>query len=449
MPHKSMSTVRRIMFASGDTPALLVQAAVAVLYMFFLTEAAGLEPVLAGLVFWVARVVDAVSDPLMGRISDRTRTRWGRRRPYFLIGALPFGVLFALMWWVPAGDQWIKFIYYSAVYSGVSLAMTVLLIPYFAAIPEQTDSYDERTEINAYRVAFGVFGTLLAVLIEPLATVLAPGAAGYLQAGIICGVLIVLPWPFVFMAVRERPPARVAHESFVESAKTMLAHGSFRTLVGIYLTCRVALDFFSAMALYYCAYVLGRREDFVLLYLVLLLFVLPSLPLATALARRFDKRTVVAGGMLLWMAMLPLLFLAEPDWPRWMFFVIFAVIGVAYTVVDLMPWAMLGEVVDEDEIRSGCRRDGLYSGLFMFLRKLGGAIALAVAGLGLSLAGHDAGEPPTEAVELAVRILLAAVPFAFLSVTVILALRFPMTRAAHAAILERLRRRRDEVAPPP
>lgn len=427
------------MFASGDTPALLVQAAVAVLYMFFLTETAGLEPVLAGLVFWVARVIDAVSDPLMGLVSDRTRTRWGRRRPYFLIGALPFGILFTMMWWVPDGGQWIKFVYYAAVYSGVNLAMTVLLIPYFAAIPEQTDSYDERTDINAYRVAFGIFGTLLAVLIEPLAESLAPGATGYLLAGIVCGILIVLPWPLVFIATREKPQAAIAHEPFIPSVRTMLAHGTFRRLVGIYLTCRVALDFFSAMALYYCTYILGRREDFVLLYMILLLFVLPSLPAATALARRFDKRTVVIVGMLLWMAMLPILFAAQPDWPRWIFFTVFAVIGVAYTVVDLMPWAMLGEVVDEDAVRTGHRRDGLYSGLFMFLRKLGGAIALAITGLGLSLAGHDPGQEPSAAVELAVRIMLAVVPFAFLSVTVALAWRYPLTRAVHEEIMARLR----------
>ena len=130
----------------------------------------GLRPALAAAVVWVARVVDAFTDPGMGRISDLTTWKAGRRRPYFLIGALPLGLFFALMWLdVSLDSQGAKFAYYAAVYVGVSLSMTCLSVPYLALIPEMATSYDERTSFNTFRSAAAVLGTFAAVSMKPLA----------------------------------------------------------------------------------------------------------------------------------------------------------------------------------------------------------------------------------------------------------------------------------------
>ena len=117
---------------------------VAFWYLFFLTDVAGLAPSLAGLTIIIGGVWDAVNDPVIGWLSDRTRTRWGRRRPYLLFGALPYGATFALMWWVPPIDGGILLsLYFAGVYILFDTAVTLVSCPYDALVPELTVDYDE------------------------------------------------------------------------------------------------------------------------------------------------------------------------------------------------------------------------------------------------------------------------------------------------------------------
>ncbi len=149
---RRLSSAKKAVYALGDHTVNLVLSAIALLYFVFLMEHGGLSPFLAGLVVWIVRIVDAFTDPGMGRLSDMTRWRAGRRRPYFLIGALPFGLFFALMWLsVPLESQSARFVYYSLTYVCLSLAMTCISVPYLALLPEMATEYDERTSLNTFR----------------------------------------------------------------------------------------------------------------------------------------------------------------------------------------------------------------------------------------------------------------------------------------------------------
>ena len=151
---RSLSVAQKIVYASGDHTVNLSLSALALVYFFFLTEVAGLRPALAGAVPLLGRAVDACFDPVMGGISDRTRTRWGRRRPYFLLGALPFGATFAWMWSdAPFESQAAIFAWYAAAYLCHCLVMSVLSVPYLALLPEMARGYDERTSLNTFRSA--------------------------------------------------------------------------------------------------------------------------------------------------------------------------------------------------------------------------------------------------------------------------------------------------------
>ncbi len=213
----------KILFASGDHTVNLVLSAASLLYLVFLTDIVGLRPALAGAVVWIARAVDAFSDPAMGRISDLTRWRAGRRRPYFLIGAIPFGVFFALMWSNPPLETDLaRFAYYALVYVGVSLFMTCLSVPYLALIPEMATDYDERTSFNTYRSAAAVLGTLVAVTMKPISDALGGNAPAWATAGMIMGVWLVVPWIAVYAVSFERPEFRKqAQVGFVEGARIL------------------------------------------------------------------------------------------------------------------------------------------------------------------------------------------------------------------------------------
>jgi sugar (glycoside-pentoside-hexuronide) transporter len=431
-------------YALGDHSLNLQMAAMSLLYLLFLTETVGLRPSLAGLVLLAGRAADALSDPLMGRISDRTRWVWGRRRPYFLIGALPFGLTFAALWVpLPYDDTTAVFLTYAAFYVMNSLSATVLAVPYMALLPELALGYDERTSANSYRQVAAVAGVLLAALcFRPLVDLFGGGREGWGWAGLALGLWLVMPWLAVYRVSWERPePLREARIGFLHGMRMMGRHRAYRRLLGVYLAARVALDVVGAMFIFYVTYWLLRPGDFEISMGLMLVAGACALPLWLRLARRRDKRTIFKVGAAWWIAVQLLMFWLAPGQPAWMLFAIVVAAGAGYTICDMMPWSMLGDVIDADQLDVGERRDGIYTGFFTFVRKLGGATGVALAGLLLDLAGFQRSGPESEAAIWAIRILTTLVPACFLALAIVIAGGYSLSRARHAQILTHLERR--------
>jgi sugar (glycoside-pentoside-hexuronide) transporter len=437
----------KAIYALGDHTVNLALSSLLFLYPFFLTDVIGMRAGLVGLVPLIGRAVDAISDPLMGRISDATRLRAGRRRPYFLMGMLPFGVLFALLWADRSGSgEMAQLGYYAGVYAVFVLAMTVLSVPYLALIPEMAASYQERTSVNAFRAAGAIGGTLLAATaMRPLADALGGGPSAWATVGLIAGVYLILPWPFVFGATFERPGfQRPSEQPFFASVRSLARHPAYVRLTGLFLLGRIAIDLASTMFIYYFTYWLGRPEDFGPTLGLFLLSVVGALPLWLRVSHHVDKRTIFMLGAASWIGSQAFLLAATPEWPRFWIFLGAAIGGVGYAAADMIPWSMLGEVVDEDELRSGERREGLYFGLFTFLRKLGGASAVALALLVLDLAGYAKDQVQSQTTLTTIRVLTAVVPAVFVALGAFVALGYPLTRARHDEILRELAQRRPE-----
>lgn len=449
-----LSVGTKVVYAAGDHTVNLVLSAASLLYFTFLTTEIGMRPILAGTVVWVARAVDAFSDPAMGRLSDLTRWRSGRRRPYFLIGAIPFGVFFALMWLdVPFESQLAKFAYYALTYVMVSLSMTCLSVPYLALLPEMAPTYDERTSFNTFRSAAAVLGTFAAVGMKTLADALGGDSAAWWRAAMVVGVWLVLPWFAVHRVSFERPGyRRAAQVGFVEGAKLLLKHRAYRVLSGFFILARIAVDLIGAMFLLYFIYWIGREEDFDVTMFLFLGVVVLSLPFWLRVAKHHDKKTIFIFGAAWWIGAQIFIFAAEPEWPRWMMFAVAGLAAVGYAVADLMPWAMIGDVIDEDELVTGERREGVYVGFFTFLRKLGGATAVALTGVALDwsgFAGDATREMQTQTALDAVRVLTGIAPAVFLALAIWIALGYPLSRAAHQEVLDRIRRRQQQSDPRP
>jgi GPH family glycoside/pentoside/hexuronide:cation symporter len=446
-PERRLSTAGRLVYALGDHTANVVLSATAFFTLIFLTDVAGLRPALAGLVVWIARAFDAVTDPLMGRISDLTRWRGGRRRPYFLIGAAPLGLFFALMWAAcPFEGQAGIFCYYALVYVLLSLSLTVLSVPYLSLIPEMATSYDERTSVNTWRGAAAVLGTLGAAGMKPLGDALGGGAAGWAAAGALLGVWVAAPWPAVHRVSFERPGfRREVRVGFAEGLRLLASQPSYRSLSALYVLSRISYDLISAMfLLYFKVYLLREADFFPTLGLFLGVAVL-SLPFWLRASRHFDKRSVFLVGAWWWLAAQLLIFAVGPDWSRGLVFAFAAVAAVGFAVIDLMPWSMVGEVVDEDELRTGERREGVYLGAFTFLRKLGGAGSVLLAGAVLDLCGYSGDRLPAEQPELAVtaiRVLASLGPALFLALAIAAARGYDLGRERHGEIAAQLAARR-------
>jgi sugar (glycoside-pentoside-hexuronide) transporter len=445
-----LGPARKTVYALGDVTINTALTSMSLVYTsYFLVQVADVRPLLAGLVPLIGRVVDAVTDPLMGEISDRTPWRVGRRRPWFLIGAVPFGLSFAALWVdLPADSEGARFAYYTAMYCLLSMAMTVVSVPYLAIQPEMALDYDERTSLNTYRTVGSMTGLAVAVNVREVAQLVGGGEPDFAGAGVLLGIFVTLPWIAVFLATFER---RRLHDgttaTFLAGLRSVFAHRTFSRLTAIYIMGRISMDLAGALIILYTTFWLGRIEDFNLVMMCFLGSTTLALPLWLHLARGRDKARVFVLGSLWWMTWSVALAFVQPEWPRWVVFVGVAVVGVGYAVVDLMPWSMVGEVVDEDELEGGLRREGIYNGVFTFLRKLGGALGVAMVMGVLDLAGYEKGEQQTETARQAIRWSTALAPAFFLGIGVWLARGYPLTRERHDAIRRELARRRGEDGP--
>lgn len=450
---RSLTPRNQLVYAWGDHTVNTALSALGFLYLHFLTDVVGLRPLLAGFVRWIGPLVDAFTDPLMGRISDATRWRWGRRRPYFLIGALPFGLSFALLWTpMPFASEGARALAYAGAYVLFGLCVTVVAVPYLALVPEMATTYQERNSFNTYRSAGAMLGVGAALGMLPLIGSLGGGARGYALAGLALGAWLALPWIAVYAVSWEaRDRGRRSALGFVAGMRALVGHRSYRLVAGLYLCSRVAVDLVTGLMIFYFDAWLGRPGDFRITMALFLAGLLVALPLWLRLSHRLEKRTLFMMGGLTWTAV-QLTFLAvDASWPRSLVFALGALAGASYGAVEMIPWSMLGDVVDEDELRTGERREGVYSGFFMFLRKLAGPTVLLGVGAILDAAGYQGRGAANGASVQAIRVLASVGPVAFLVPAVGIAWAYPLTRARHDRLRATLaeRRRRAAAAPPP
>jgi GPH family glycoside/pentoside/hexuronide:cation symporter len=365
-----------------------------------------------------------------------------------LIGALPFGFFFALMWLsVPFASEFARFAYYVLVFIGVSLSMTCISVPYLALIPEMATDYDERTSMNTFRSVAAVLGTLAAVGMKSVVDALGGDASAWIYTAALTAVWLVVPWFAVYAVSFERPTdSRSASPSFLDAIRTLATHRTYQILSALYILARIAVDLIGAMLLFYFAYSIGREEDFAPTLALFLVIVVLSLPVWLTVAKKRDKRTLFIAGAAWWAVIQVALFFGDSSWPRWVLFTIPSLAAIGYAVADMMPWSMLGDVIDEDELETGERREGMYVGFFTFLRKIGGATAVLLMGLVLEISGFVGGLEGTEQTELAllsIRTMTSLVPMAILLLAIAAAIRYPLTREHHAKTISALARRRE------
>lgn len=300
------------------------------------------------------KIWDAVNDPMIGWLTDRTNTRWGRRRPWLLFGAAPFGLLFFLQWIVPPFDVTGKFIYYLIIALLFDTAFTVVNVPYAALTPELTRDYDERTSLNAYRFAFSIGGSLLGGILHQTIVSRYPAdpQTGYLVAGAVMGVLIALPFLWCFLGARERyePDPAARDLSLAEQIRYVFRNRPYLFVVGIYMFSWLAVQVTSAVLTFYITFWL-RRADLIPTFLLAVQgSALAFLFVWNAVSRRIGKKAVYLVGGVIWIAVQSFLFFLQPE--QITLAIILAIIaGAGVATAYLVPWSMMPDVIELDELK--------------------------------------------------------------------------------------------------
>lgn len=416
-------------------------------YLYFLTDVAKLSPALAGLSLAIGKLWDAVNDPLVGMLSDRTRSRWGRRRPFLLFGAVPYGVTFALLWIVPPiENQILLCLYFAFMYMLFDTAFTLVGCPYDALTPELTLDHDERTSVATYRMFVSILSGLLAALMFGLFVFPAFDnlETRFLVIGLSCAVVFIPSVLVTFFGTRERVEFHPVREvRLMDSLRYLFRNREWRYTASISLLSWLPVDIASVVFAYLLIYWVGMGEDEASLVQALILASATLfLPLVLWMGRRLEKQQAYIISAASWVVFM-LAILLVPQGGRIAAYFIALGVGLGVSSAHVLPHAMSPDVVEIDELMSGQRQEGIYSGVNVFVRKLSTMLVIFFTGLALQWSGYTEGaaQQPPQAL-LAIRLIISVAPAVVLLASIWAAWRYPLTRRRHAEIQEELRKRR-------
>jgi glycoside/pentoside/hexuronide:cation symporter, GPH family len=455
-PPKPFSLAGKLAFGAGDIGPGMTANLLAFSFLIFLTTTAGLSPVAAGSVLAIGRVWDAINDPLIGYLSDNTRSRWGRRYPWIALGALPFGLTFFLTWIVPGWESdTARFWYYVIMSLLFQVFYTVVNLPYTTLTAELTKDYDERTELTAFRLGSSLTGAISALALGlVISNLIEDSRQQYMVLAGVCSVLAVLP--LLWCVVGTYPyavdrgalqPATDPHgeESlpFLQQIQLVLRNRAFLFVVGIYLFSWLALQMTASVIPFYATFWMGLDSYFLAALLVqgtaIIMMVFINL-----ISRRFGKQEAFYVGLGSWVIAQMALFFIQPGQVAALY-LLCIVISFGVAAAYVVPWAMLPDVIELDELQTGQRREGIFYAFMTLLQKIGLAGGLLLVGFALEASGFvsESAQQPDSAL-LAIRIFIGPVPMVLLLIAIALARFYPINRQRHAEILLRLAERRRE-----
>lgn len=231
--------------------------------LYFLTDVARLPPSTVGWILAITRLWDSVNDPIIGLISDRIKSRYGRRRALLIYGSLPLGVFFALCWIVPPLSNLGLAIFYTVIIIAFDTAFTIVHVGYNALTPTMTYDYDERSSLNGFRMVFSLGGTLFAIIFATVtADLISDERVRFAIIGITLGAIAIIP-PWIVFRVAESSDSshEVSKMSFAAALKTTLSNRAFVMLMSMYLMCWTATSIIAAMLVYFASYYLKVPEQ--------------------------------------------------------------------------------------------------------------------------------------------------------------------------------------------
>ncbi len=410
----------------------------------------GISPGAAGTAIFVGSTWDYVNDPIMGYISDRTRTRWGRRRPYLLFGPLPFALAFTLMWWRPPLEQeWLLAIYYAVAYLFFDAAATLLYMPYFALTPELTSDYDERTSLTSYRMFFSILGSLLAFTVPwfIIDSFHPQSAPRVLVMGVVFAVVSALPLLLVFFGTREREEYMHQEQPRLRQSLSLVVRNKpFLFGLGIFLATWVSIVILQDSLAYFIKHVVEREAESELIMATVFVTAILVLPLWNWISQRSSKRWAYIGGIAFWAVVQIVLVTvtAQTSLALILFLCFLAGIGVA--AAHVLPWAIIPDAIEWGELQTGQRHEGMAYSLVTLLRKVATSIAIPATLWLLHLTGYDglAQQQPASAL-LGLRLVIGPIPALLLCLGIGFAFFYPLTRQKHAEVVNELERRRSAV----
>lgn len=442
-----LSLWTKLIYGTGDFGFSMNNSIIAAFFPIFMMDVVGLTPAMVAIILFVGRSWDYVNDPIVGHLSDRTRTRWGRRRPFLLFGAIPFGLSFILLWLSPNFTQTGLIIYYSLGYIVYEALATTVYMPYFAMTPELTEDYDERTQLTSFRMLFNIIGSLTAYIFPMLVigSMVPENTKRVLIMAVIAGAIAATPLIGVVLGTREKKEFQIEKKpNFFPSLKAAFKNRPFIFGAGIYLLTWMAILVIETNLLLYIKYIIHREGQSTLIMASIFVTAIFALPLWNWAAKHWNKRLAYIIGVAFWAVVMIVLILVTPETPLWLILILCVMAGIGVSAAQVLPWAIIPDAIEWDEWKTFERHEGMFYSLITLMGKVGNSIAIPLSLMVLEFTGYQSGSSiqPDSAL-LGIRLVIGPIPALLLTGGIVFAIFYPLSRDQHHMIVEELRQRRE------
>lgn len=393
---REQSLWSKISYGAADIYGGGAFVVISTFFTVFLTKAQGMNPALAGTIPLVGKVWDAVNDPLMGNLTDRTRSKYGAKRFWILVGSIISALTFVVMW-IPfkAGGSVVgQYIFYVLMYLLFSTGSTIVMVPYNALLPDMVDDYTTRAKFSSVRMIFSSFGAILAGLLPTLLIRDNTNAGQYLIMSLVFSLIFLVSVMLTFFGTweKQKPENKFSMaESFVQSL-SVFKNRSFRLFVAIFLFGQGAADFLTGLAVYYIDDVLnayGGGNFTILMGVILVAQFIGMILFAPIMARTSKRFPILVGTPVRLVATLAMLAFSHEGANFTIILVLAFIIGLGMAGTSTTIFSILADMADVDELITSISRPGTTSGMATFTRQITAGLISALIGLLLSVVGYD------------------------------------------------------------
>ena len=453
--NETVPFIKKFAYAAPAAALAVIGIPVYVYLPKFYTDVVGINVVLLGYILFSVRIFDAVSDPILGFITDRTSTRFGRRRPYIAVGSIFVAASMFLLFNPPHASPAVEKIWFGVTIYLLFLFWTIVTVPYESLGPEITFDYHERTTLFGMRDGFFIAGTLMAASTPALLQFIL-GSAGdndgeratfFWMSILYAPLLIGTCWWCVAM-IKEVHPQKSEPLRLISGLRQVVRNRPFMILLAAYTISAIGNNLPATLILYYVQYVLlsDMANLFLLIYFVTGIVFLPGW---IYLSKRTGKKRAWLASMTLNTGAFIGVFFLGPD-EVWIYGILVFLSGIGFGATLAIPSAIQADVIDYDELLTGQRREGQYIGLWSISKKLAAAVGIGAGLAILGMAGYTPNTEQSEEVLLALRVLYALVPSVCNLLGVLIALAYPISDSIHGEIRDAiaLRKHGERVADP-
>ena len=444
---QKLSLKTRLGYGIGDIAMCLYWSGVGLYLLYFYTDVVGISPSMAGLIYGIGMLWDALTDPFMGYIAERTRTKWGVYRPYLLFGNLPLALSFILLFWVPPFEGSMLFFFLLFTNLLHRTCFTLVSVPFSSLTPRITSDSQERTNLTGFRMMGAQTGTnLMALLAFPIIFWVGGEneSLGFVVLASLAGLTAMAIHAITFVTVKEPENDQGIERvggSLSEAASAIGKNGPFWLVFSATLIVGITTIFFGNNLIYYTKYALDLHEYQGTILFTSGIVAFLSIPIWWAISNKLGKKItwLISSSITLTALMVfyiyPITLLNE-------LLVLVAFIGFGSGAGGILFWSMLPDTIEYGEVHTGVRSESSLYGFMTFAQKGSIAFAIIILGVVLDAIGFQANEIQSKNTIDDMKAIMTLVPSIGVAISLIIIYFYPIDAKMHKELLEQLKEER-------